>query len=116
MAVPDASQLRQMRLLLKDRGEAPLFSDEDLADCFLMEGGVKRSCALALESIAQDEARALKCIKTMGLETNGKATAESVLLVAGAWREQDRLDNSTGFVIVPLVPAKRHGRGGFYDR
>lgn len=114
MVTPDASDIRQLRLLLKDRGEVPTWTDTDLSDFWEIEGGVlKRAGALALETAAQDEARALTCIKTTGIETNGLTAAQAIMLTAKEWRAQAIQDGSTGFVIVPLVHHRRERRLGY---
>ena len=85
-----ADEKRRLRLLLKDQGTSPVFSDAALEDFAALEGGsLKEVAALALETIAaNDLARTLQYIKTVGLETNGEPPTKAVLMIADRWRAQ----------------------------
>jgi len=80
----------KVRMIIPDRTATAYFFEDDEIDALLvMEGGVvKKAAALALETIAADEAYVQKLIKLMDLTTNGPATAEALLKRAALLREQ----------------------------
>lgn len=85
-----SSNRNRVRLLIQDTdSNDPIFQVDEI-DAFLsIEGdNVKRAAALAYETIASRQALVLKVIKTLDLTTNGKATAEGLLLTAKLWRQQ----------------------------
>ena len=85
----------KVRMLIPDRVEASAFFSDDEIDAFLaMEDGVKRAAALALETMASDQAMVLKVIRTLDLSTDGRATSEALLTRAGKLREQADLDDA----------------------
>jgi hypothetical protein len=69
----------RVRLLIPDTDAVNhVFSDEEIAAFLIMEGsGVKRAAALALETMASNEAFVQKAIKILDLSTDGpKVSAE----------------------------------------
>lgn len=82
----------KVRLLIPDRtsGAGNYFlEDEEIAVMLAMESNnVKRTAALALETMASDEAYVQKMIKLMDLTTNGPAVAEELRARAAALRTQ----------------------------
>lgn len=95
----------RIRLLIGDTDlTAPLFSDEEL-DAFLdLEGSVYLAAALALDTIANDEALTLKAVTVLDLTTNGPAVATA--LREGAYRLRE-LDGNTiyfDFAQMALTP------------
>lgn len=84
----------QLRLLSTDRDlTAPIFQDEELATFLLLEPShIKRAAALALETIASDEALTQKVIRVQNLSTDGAATARVLLSRAQSLRDQAQAD------------------------
>lgn len=88
----------KVRLLIPDRnvqayddGDTSqwFFEDEEIEALLTMEGdNVKRAAALALETIASDEAYVQKAIRLMDLQTNGAQTAASLMARAAELRKQ----------------------------
>ena len=88
----------KVRLLIPDRTAAQYFlEDEEIAIMLAMESNnVKRTAALALETMASDEAYVQKMIKLMDLTTNGPAVAEELRARAASLRKQaDEEDAAT---------------------
>lgn len=90
------TDLGMVRLLVPDRlaGEA-FFADEEIAAFLLLEGGVRRAAASALETIAADTAMVLKVIKLGTFSTNGPAVTSALLdrakLLRGQAEDADAL-------------------------
>ncbi|MHB1131659.1 MAG: hypothetical protein ACYC4L_04655 [Chloroflexota bacterium] len=80
----------KVRLLIPDRVDSGhVFEDEEIDAFLTVEGAsIKRAAALAIETIAVDEALTLKVIKLLHLQTNGAETARALLGRAKALREQ----------------------------
>ncbi len=89
------TDIGKVRVLIPDRIEAEaFFSDEELGALASLEGSsVKRTAALALETIASDEAYVQKVIRLLDLSTNGPATAKALMERAKVLREQAALDD-----------------------
>lgn len=85
-----ADSVGQVRLLIPDRVEADaFFSDEEISGLLSIEGdSVKRTAALALETMASSEAYVQKVIRLMDLQTNGAQTAAALMNRATALRKQ----------------------------
>lgn len=83
------------RLLIMDVTAATYVFEDDEIDTFLvMEGSsVKRAAALALETIASNEAFTLKVIRLLDLSTDGPAVAASLLARAKELRSQAALED-----------------------
>lgn len=89
----------QVRLKITDRDLlAPIFQDEEISAFLAMEGSsVLRASAAALEAIAIDQALVLKVIKLLQLSTDGAKLADSLMKLAGRYREQaDFADEASG--------------------
>ena len=85
----------KVRLLIPDRTSgSAVFSDEELTAFYELEGSnTKRTAALALETIASDEAMTLKVVVLPDLSTNGPATSSALLAKAEKLREQADLED-----------------------
>jgi hypothetical protein len=94
----------KVRMLIPDRNAAAyFFEDDELTALLAMEGGtVKLAAALALETMASDEAYVQKAIRIMDLSTNGPATAAALMARAKVLREQADQDGS-GFDVAEMV-------------
>ena len=84
------TDIRKVRLLIPDRIEAEaIFQDDEIEEFLELEGGnVKRAAALALETIAVDEALVQKALDLPDLKTDGAKTADVLLKRARMLREQ----------------------------
>jgi hypothetical protein len=79
----------QVRLLIPDRSEASFFFSDEEVDTFLaMEAGVRRATAMALETMASDQAMVLKVMRVLDLSTDGRAVSQALLERAGKLRSQ----------------------------
>lgn len=95
MPVDYTTSAGQVRLLITDpyvdgdTSDAQVFTD-DQVDAFLtMEGSnVYRAAAMALETIAVDQALVLKVIRTLDVQTDGAKVADSLLKRAAALRQR----------------------------
>lgn len=68
--------LGQVRLLIVDTTDDPVFSDPEIAAFLIIEGdSVKAAAALAYETIAADEVLTSKVIRSQDLATDGAAVA-----------------------------------------
>lgn len=98
----------QVRLLIKDTviGTA-VFTDEELDALLLMEASnVKRSAALALETMASNDAYVLKVVKLLDITTDGARVSDALLKRAAELRAQaDFEDAGTdgGFDVAEMV-------------
>lgn len=91
----------QVRLLINDTTMSPVFSDAELNAFLTLEGEVvKRAAALALETIAGDEALTSKVIRTQDLTTDGAKVAAQLLAQAKTWRDQAADDEDGYFEVV----------------
>lgn len=79
----------QVRLLIPDRAVQSAIFDDTEIDAFLaLEGSnVRRAAAMALETIASDNAMVLKVIKVLDLTTDGAKTSDALLKRAEMLRE-----------------------------
>ena len=92
-----ATDAGKIRLLIPDNSATNYVFEDDEIDAFLdLEySNVRRGAALALETIASNEAHVLKVIKLLDLQTDGAKTAEALLKRAKLLRDQaDRADAS----------------------
>lgn len=84
-----STDVGKIRLLIPDRDlTSPVFQDEELAAFIALEGDLRRAAALALETVAADDARTLRITSVLGLSVNGVAAAQAVLARAASLREQ----------------------------
>lgn len=90
-----ATERGQIRLLIMDTGASSYMFEDDEIDAFLaMESGVKRAAALALETMASNEAFVLKVIRILDLQTDGAKTSDALLKRATELRKQAALDEA----------------------
>jgi hypothetical protein len=90
-----STTIGRMRLLIPDRIEDnAVFSDEELTAFLAMEEGYKRATALALETIATDEALVLKVMKVTDVQTDGAKLAAELRSRAKGLRDQADLDEA----------------------
>lgn len=104
----------KVRLLVPDRTAAePLFEDEEIGAFLALEvGNVRRAAALALETIAADEALTLKVVQSLDLTTDGAKLLEALLKRAKLLRAQageieadaEELEAGAGFEIAEMTP------------
>jgi len=79
----------KVRLLIFDTNSGSyVFEDDELAVFLAIETSVKRAAALALETMASNEAFVLKVITLMDLRTDGAATARALMARAATLRSQ----------------------------
>lgn len=98
-----STDIGRVRLLIPDRIQAEaVFSDEELAAFLEMETGTRRAAALAIESIATDEALVQKVMRTGDTSTDGAKLADALLGRARRLREladeEDELTDGGVFV------------------
>lgn len=100
----------QVRLLINDTSNDPVFGDTDIDGFLSLEGGsVKRAAAQALDVIADDELLTAKVLSTDTGSTNGAAVADSLRRRAESLRQQAIVDQGTTdddvvFELIPLQP------------
>jgi hypothetical protein len=84
------SSIGRIRLLIPDRHASErMFTDGELEALLVIEGeSVKRAVALALETIAADEALVQKATRLLEFSTDGPAVARILLARATALRTQ----------------------------
>jgi len=79
----------RVRLLITDTDPTQALLQDAEVDTFLaLEGGVKTGAALALETIASNEALVQKATRLLDLQTNGPAVAKELRERAAALRTQ----------------------------
>jgi hypothetical protein len=87
-----ATAVGRVRLLAADTSDDPnevLLDDEQIEAILDIEGGnIRRAGALAIETIATDQALVLKVIRTLDLQTDGAKVAEVLLKRAALLRGQ----------------------------
>lgn len=97
----------KLRLLIPDRSsEEYIFTDEELSTFLTMETGVKRAAALAIETLASDNALVLKVIKLMQLSTDGAKVSDALLKRAAMLRSQAEYEDaadSAGIEVVQML-------------
>lgn len=98
----------KVRLLIPDNKEdAWVFADIEIDGFLAMESGIKRAAALALETIASNEALVLKVIRILDVTTDGAKVSDALLKRAKTLRDQaDKEDDDAagdGFDIVTMV-------------
>lgn len=99
----DAVPMKDPRDLTKDAVYA--FSDDQIeAFLFLSGNNIKRAAALALQTLAADEAFRLKVLSTDDKSTDGAKLLSALLQAAKNLREQAQAEemNDTGFEFIPF--------------
>lgn len=86
----------RVRMLVPDSNATSyVFEDEEVNAFLALEGGVvRRAAALALETIASNEALTLKVIKVLDLQTDGAKTSDALLKRAALLRSQAEADEA----------------------
>jgi hypothetical protein len=91
------TDIGKIRLLCFDRNASyPIFQDDDIEAFIALEVGVKRSAALAIETIATQQALILKVIRNLNLSTDGAKLAETLFKRAKALRDQADIEDGYG--------------------
>jgi hypothetical protein len=87
-----ATTIGQVRLLIPDRDSGAVFFQDDEINVFLAlnNNNVYLAAALALDTMASNEAYVQKRIRLMDLSTDGVGTAAELRARAAALREQSR--------------------------
>lgn len=80
----------QIRSIVPDSNpDAYVFEDSELAAFYAIEGqSLKRAAALALETIASNEAMVLKVIRLLDIQTDGAKVSDTLLKRAEKLRDQ----------------------------
>ncbi len=83
-------EIADIRLLITDTEAPPaqMFTDPQIGRFYAMEGDIRKASALALETVATNEALVLKRIKILDLSTDGVAVAEALMKRATELRKQ----------------------------
>lgn len=101
------SDLGKVRLLIPDRQpDEYIFDDVEILALLEMEDGIKRTTALALETIASDQAMTLKVIRLLDITTDGAKVSDALLKRAQSLRDQAETGDETdegGFDIAEMV-------------
>lgn len=95
----------KVRLLISDVDDAnPVFADDEINTFLGLAGGVMLAAAVALETIAVNEALLLKYVRSRGLDLDGPAVARELRQQAKQWREHaDDGDVEESFLIATSV-------------
>jgi hypothetical protein len=79
----------KVRLLIPDsKSDAYIFEDDEIKTFLALETGLKRATALALETIASNEALVLKVITLLDVTTDGAKLSDALLKRAEKLRGQ----------------------------
>lgn len=91
-----STDVGKIRLAIFDTNpDSYIFEDAELSAFLSMEGSnVKRAAALALETIASNEAYVLKAIRLLDISTDGAKTAAALMQRAAALRQQADRDDA----------------------
>lgn len=93
-----AADSGKVRLMIPDNNASAYVFEDDEIDAFLSleNSNARRATALALETIASNEAYTLKVIKLLDLQTDGAKTSDALLKRAALLRKQaDDADAAT---------------------
>jgi hypothetical protein len=99
----------QVRLLIPDTSVTGYVFEDAEIDAFLtLETDVRRSAALALETIASSQALCLKVIRVLDLQTDGAKVADALLKRAAGLRDQaeeaEAAEDGGAFDVIEMVP------------
>lgn len=85
-----SNSIGKVRLLIPDTQETTaVFSDEEITAFLALESAsVRRATALALETIASNEALTLKVVRLLDVQTDGAKLADSLMKRAATLRQQ----------------------------
>jgi hypothetical protein len=111
MVYDPTTPVGQVRLLISDTSDDPVFSDTELNSFLtLCQSSVKRSAARALETIAADEALTSKVITSQDVAANGAQVADALRALAASLRAEaiadDTLNAGTPLYSFPDPDAK----------
>ena len=91
------NDIGKVRLMVPDSKPASyIFEDDEITAFLAIEGSVKSASALALETIASDQAMVLKVIRLLDLSTDGARVSDALLKRAAELRAQDAAADVTG--------------------
>lgn len=98
----------KIRAIIPDNNATSyVFEDDEIEAFFAIEGSsLKRATALALETIASNEAMVLKVIRLLDISTDGAKVADSLLKRAALLRKQaddEEVAADAGFDIAEMV-------------
>ena len=110
----------KVRLLIPDTSIDNFVFDDDEIEAFLaLETDVRRSAALALETIASNQAMVLKVIRILDLQTDGAKVAESLMKRAATLRQQaldaEAAEEDGAFEVIEMVPNAFAARERLYN-
>lgn len=90
-----STDIGRVRRTIPDRvEEEAIFSDEEVTSFITDEGNWRRATALALETIATDQALVLKVVKVQNIQTDGAKLSDALLKRASLLREQADIDDN----------------------
>lgn len=91
-----SNSIGKVRLLIPDTQQTTaVFSDEEITAFLALESSsVRRATALALETIASNEALTLKVVRLLDVQTDGAKLADSLLKRAATLRQQALEDDA----------------------
>lgn len=85
----------KVRMLIPDsNASAYVFEDTEIDAYLSIEDGIRRATALALETLASNEALVLKVIRILDLQTDGARTSDALLKRAALLRGQADADDA----------------------
>lgn len=89
------TDIATVRLLIMDTNAgAYVFEDAEITAFLALESGAKRAAALALETMASNEAFTLKVIRLLDLQTDGAKTADALMKRSATLRSQAEADDA----------------------
>ena len=92
--LPATTDIGKVRLMIPDNDPVTyIFNDEEIETFLVLESGRKRAVALALETMASNEAYVQKKIRLLDLATDGPAVAAELRARAAILREQATMDD-----------------------
>lgn len=92
-----STDVGKVRLFIPDNKAASYIFEDDEIEVFLaMESGIKRATAMALETIASNEALVLKVIRLLDVSTDGAKVSDALLKRAALLRSQAEDDDQAG--------------------
>lgn len=97
----------KIRAMIPDNNpDTYVFEDDELEAFEAIEGHIKRATALALETIASNEAMVLKVIKLLDIQTDGAKLSDALLKRAAQLRKQaddEEVAADAGFAVAEMV-------------
>lgn len=109
----------KVRLLISDTNVAnPIFSDAEITTFLELETNVRRAAALALDTIASNEAQVLKVIRLLDVQTDGASLSKELRARAADLRAQadDVGADDSGFEIAELVVDSQTGHDRIWNQ